>query len=83
VVTSNVEDPDPHGSGSFWEAGSGSVIRIKVESWIRLRIKVRRWKGNFGELRDQIWENVSGRIRIRIDLKGIVGHESRSASDSE
>ncbi len=55
-------DPNPHGSASLWEAGSGSGSTSK-------------WKG--GSLRGvilknrrvQIWGKVSGGIRIRIRIR--------------
>ena len=57
VVTSSVEDPDPH-DWIHIILGSWILIRIKVECWIRIwirikvkiriririRVKVKRWK---------------------------------------
>jgi hypothetical protein len=60
-------------------------ISIKVKSWIRILIpikvkkqdpdphqseKVEALEGHFGALEGPIWGKVSGRIRIRIKLKG-------------
>ncbi len=71
---------DPHGSASFWEAGSGSGFTSKWKAgsgsrsesnWKTGSESVSKWKGvnfegHFGALEGPNLEKVSIRIRIRI-----------------